>query len=130
MRSPFPSRAIFLVARPILRGVVFFLAAFLVPTAGGFASGLEACSKAQDDTAVAVCKDAISSGSLSSPDLAAAFRYRGIALAKSKQYELAIQDFDEAIRLNPNDAIAIYNRGNSYRDNGDDSRAIQDFTAA
>ena len=41
-----------------------------------------------------------------------------------------IADFDAAIKLNPNDAIAWHSRGLAYRDIRDYERAIQDFDAA
>ena len=42
----------------------------------------------------------------------------------------AIQDYDEAIRLNPNYADAYYNRGLAYGAKGDQDRAIQDLNEA
>ena len=35
--------------------------------------------------------------------------------AQAQQHDRAIQDFDQAIKLNPNYAIAFYNRGNAYK---------------
>ncbi len=42
----------------------------------------------------------------------------------------AIQDFDEAIRLNPNHAKAFQNRGNAYKAKGDSERAMEDYNTA
>jgi tetratricopeptide (TPR) repeat protein len=41
-----------------------------------------------------------------------------------------MNDYNQAIRLNPDDARAYYNRGNSYRKQGDYQSAIADFNEA
>ena len=46
------------------------------------------------------------------------------------QYERAIQDFDEAIRLDPQDADAYYNRGVVYGRIGKSIEAERDFAKA
>jgi tetratricopeptide (TPR) repeat protein len=45
-------------------------------------------------------------------------------------YDQAIADYTEAIRLNPQYATAYYNRGSAYRDKNDYDRAITDYTEA
>ncbi len=47
-----------------------------------------------------------------------------------KEYEKAIADFNQAIRLDPNDAMAYYNRGLIYRNQGDNQAALSDFQKA
>ena len=44
-------------------------------------------------------------------------------------YDQAIADYTQAIRLNPNYALAYYNRGNVYYRKGDYDRAIADYEA-
>ena len=44
---------------------------------------------------------------------------RGIAFAEKGQFDRAIADYDEAIRLNPQDTNAFYNRGFSYGKKGE-----------
>jgi len=46
------------------------------------------------------------------------------------QHELAIQDYTEAIRLDPQYAIAYRGRGVVYSDLGQHQRAIQDYDKA
>ena len=54
----------------------------------------------------------------------------GVELGQEGRLEEAITEFDEAIRLNPQDADAYYNRGNTYDDLGQHQRAIQEFDEA
>jgi tetratricopeptide (TPR) repeat protein len=67
------------------------------------------------------------------PDYAEAYGNRGIAYVKLGQYQRAIQDYDTAIRLKPDDAIAVAvynNRGLAYAELGQYQRAIQDYDTA
>ncbi|MFL6950578.1 MAG: tetratricopeptide repeat protein, partial [Xanthobacteraceae bacterium] len=45
-------------------------------------------------------------------------------------YDRAIADFSEAIRLDPKDAAVYNNRGNAWRAKGDNDRAIADYNEA
>ena len=56
-----------------------------------------------------------------------AFSMRGVAYNNKGDYDCAITDFNEAIRLNPNDARAFHVRGVAYYNKGDCDRAIADF---
>ena len=47
-------------------------------------------------------------------------------LAKG-EYDRAIQDYDQSIKLNPNYARAFNNRGVAYQKKGEYDRAIKDF---
>ena len=55
---------------------------------------------------------------------------RGLSYHKSGQYQLAIQDFDKAIRIDPIYVDAYVNRGWSYYKLGQTQLAIQDFDKA
>ena len=46
------------------------------------------------------------------------------------QHQRAIQDYDQAIRLNPRYAEAYNNRGIAYKNLGQHQRAIQDYDEA
>jgi len=59
---------------------------------------------ATDDQTIAGCTAEIESGGLSGNSLAIAFYNRGLAYANKGQTDRAIQDFDQAIRLDPQNA--------------------------
>jgi len=50
----------------------------------------------------------------------AAYKHKG-------DYDRAIQDYDQALRLNPAYAAALYGRGLAYAQKGDHDRATQDY---
>jgi tetratricopeptide (TPR) repeat protein len=61
---------------------------------------------------------------------AAAFLESGEAAYDNGDWDKAIADLTEAIRLDPNDAIAYYNRGILYYKKNDCDSAIADYTEA
>jgi len=82
------------------------------------------------DLNIAGCTAVIQSGQLNDTNLSFAFNNRGFAYGAKNDYDRAIQDLTEAIRLNPSDATAFNNRGADYRHKQDYDRAIQDFDQA
>ena len=68
--------------------------------------------------------------SRSIPDYILALNDRGIAYAAKGNVERAIQDFDQAILLDPRDGFAYNNRGLAYRNRGEVDRAIKDYDQA
>ena len=54
----------------------------------------------------------------------------GNAFFDKKEYDKAISAFTEAIRLDPNNALAHCNRGRAYVNKGDNDKAIRDFDEA
>ena len=67
------------------------------------------------DLRISGCTTVIQSGEESNSDLAIAFNNRGTAYGAKGQHDRAIQDFDQAIKLNPSYAVAFNNRGTAYR---------------
>ena len=56
-----------------------------------------------------------------------AYNNRGNAYTGKGEYDRAIQDYDQSIKLNPNYARAFNNRGVAYQKKGEYDRAIKDF---
>src|SRR4051812_29003810 len=55
---------------------------------------------------------------------------RGVSHFGKGDYDKAIADYNEAIRLDPKHALAYYNRGLSYAMKGDHDKAIADYNEA
>ena len=76
------------------------------------------------------CTAVLKSKGKSPKDLSTAFNNRGNAYYDKKDYDLAIADYNEALRLDPEFALALYNRSCAYRDKGDNDRAMDDYVKA
>jgi tetratricopeptide (TPR) repeat protein len=77
------------------------------------------------DQSVRRCTAMIQSGRQTQQNLALIFNNRGIAYHLKGQPDRAIEDFDQAIRLNPNLSAAFNNRGNTSLLKNQPDRAIQ-----
>jgi Flp pilus assembly protein TadD len=58
-----------------------------------------------------------------------AYNNRGIAYADKRDYDRAIADYNQAIRLNPNSS-AYNNRGAAYYNKGNKTQAWADYNKA
>src|SRR6266704_3820157 len=88
------------------------------------------CNDSDPELRIRGCSLLIQSGKEPARVLAGALFNRGNAYEAKGQYDLAIQDFDAAIKRNPNDGAAFYSRGSSYFAKGQTDSAIQDFDRA
>jgi lipoprotein NlpI len=129
--------SLFLHGNRLISFFIFLLIVLFLPIPGypqgrtHFEAGRAAQNRGDFDVAIESFTLAIKAGDLSKEDLAAAYNNRGIAYGAKGDQDRAIQDYNEAIRLNPNDAVAYNNRGNAYRrDKGDSDHAIQDYDEA
>lgn len=64
------------------------------------------------------------------PQSAGEFLDRGITFKRNNEYDKAIVEFTEALKLDPKMAAAYYNRGISYYFNKDYDKAIEDYSQA
>lgn len=79
---------------------------------------------------IAACSIIIESPQGDRHDLAVAFKNRANAYDDQHKHELAIKDFAEAIRLDPEDSDTFNSRGTTWTALGQYSRAIEDFNRA
>ncbi len=88
------------------------LAALLALAAPARAGMEEDCVQEYDrDLQISGCTAVIGSGQYSGRNLAIAYNNRGIAYDDLGEYRRAIEDYDRALRLDPDDALAYNNRG-------------------
>jgi lipoprotein NlpI len=85
---------------------------------------------ASPNLALQSCTAAIQAGKLSPANLATTYNNRGDAYIVKGDYDHAIQDFDQAIQLMPDYALAFKNRGIAHGTKGDYDLAIEDFGQA
>ncbi|OAF01279.1 peptidase C14, caspase catalytic subunit p20 [Bradyrhizobium centrolobii] len=57
----------------------------------------------------------------------AVYNLRGSAYYDKDEYDIAIADFDDALKLGPPSGIIFHNRGNAWRGKGDYAMAIADY---
>ena len=101
------------------------------PAIAGIAEDTELCSSSSNpDEKIAACTRQISSGRWTGRNLATSYINRGGAYSDRGDYERAIADFNEAIRLDPKYAAAYFGRGRAYELKSDFANALSDFRAA
>lgn len=77
-----------------------------------------------------ICSAVIGFSPLRGSLIAFAYEGRGRIALRHRDFERAIADFDEAIRLNPNRAALYRDRALARRENGDLALAIADYDEA
>ena len=82
------------------------------------------------DQRIEGCYAVIKAGRERGEKLAEAFNTRGIGYRLKGEYDRAIQDYGQAIKLNAKSATAYANRGVAYDNKGEYDRAIQDYDQA
>jgi tetratricopeptide (TPR) repeat protein len=89
---------------------------------------IESCNQEDNrQLQISGCSQLIGRGETTDP---VPYINRGIAFASTRQFDRALDDFNAAIALSPNESLAYYNRGNVYYDLGRFARAARDYSAA
>ena len=88
------------------------------------------CAKAEGEEAIAACTALITSGRYQGRNLAILYINRGSILHSKGNYDRALEDYSQAIELDPKYALAFVNRGIVYGNMGDFDRAIENYDRA
>jgi tetratricopeptide (TPR) repeat protein len=101
--------------------------ALVMCAASALADAEQDCKQGKDlDLQVRACTDIISRDGKA----AWAYRMRGIAHERKRDYDRAVVDYSKAIEIDPQDPHTRLSRGTVYRLKGDHDRAIADLTSA
>jgi tetratricopeptide (TPR) repeat protein len=101
-----------------------------VPAFGASRKDHDNCNGNDADRMLAGCTRIINDASEEAKVRYIAHLSRALAWQRKADREKALSDYAEAIRLNPDDALAYNNRGILWRELGDIDRAIADFDEA
>ena len=82
------------------------------------------------DQVIRACSAIIEASSTMPAKLAVAFTSRGNAYYDKGLSDLAISDFDQALKLDPQNAEPFYDRGSAYFQKGNYDRALQEYDEA
>jgi tetratricopeptide (TPR) repeat protein len=114
-----------------LIAVLLFMSSLAVPARAGMEEDGEDCMQNRDlDRQLRGCTAAIRSGQWQGKGLAAAYHNRCWANNQVGNHHKAIEDCNQALRLDPSSASAYINRGSAYDNLGEYSQAIEDFDEA
>jgi tetratricopeptide (TPR) repeat protein len=90
----------------------------------------DACFAEQGEAAIAACTHAIRSGRFSGAELAAIYDNRAIELRQRGDYDKAIADYSEALRINGELSGAYTGRGLAYEGKAELEKAKADYRKA
>src|ERR1700687_2511168 len=116
-------------------GLVGLSTMVILPTAPALAQSSKnwKCTGNPDiawDRQIVGCTNAIKSGRYTGKDLAVVFNNRGNTYLAKGDFDRAVADYEQAIRLDPNYTIAFNGRGTAYQAKGEFDHAIADYTEA
>ena len=88
------------------------------------------CFKDEGEAAIAACTRAIQSGKFSGEPLAAIYHNRAIELRRDGDYDRAIADYSQAVRLEPEFTGAYAGRGLAHEGKGEIEKAKTEYRKA
>ena len=113
--------------RSVVWLIIFMLSVTSAAGQSPKSSNVDLCngqSRASSDSQIMGCTALIKSDASSPQVLAVAYNNRGNAFSTKGEYELAIRDYDELIKLAPNYDKPFNNRGVAYQKKGQYDLAI------
>lgn len=82
------------------------------------------------DMLIATCSRVVHAKNIKPEARAAAYLARGNVYRRAQQYQRALADYNESLKLDPDSAPALTSRGNAWRGMDNLDKAIADHTAA
>ncbi|MEY2482283.1 MAG: hypothetical protein QOK24_811 [Verrucomicrobiota bacterium] len=105
------------IVSPIQSGTQLLDEARLAEMAGRFDEAIDLCDKALETK-------------LGPPIMSNAYMTRGNAFAGKRDWDRALRDYDEAVRIQPYNYDALVNRGNAYAQKKERDKSTRDYDEA
>ena len=105
-------------------------ASFVAAAAHGADDLARTCRNSEPDLRIRACTSIIESRAVKTPDLAEAYRNRGMAYGLKRNLERAFADYDRAIEVDPRNPHGFLVRGNAFSERNEKARAIEDLSRA
>ena len=115
--------------RGLLSCVYLLFGTTIVALGQSSSQNLTNCQSGNPDSKIAACTTLLNANQ-ETKNRAVIYGSRGVAYYSKGDYDRAIQDATEAIRLNPNEPSFYYTNGLAYKKKGDFDHSIQNFDAA
>jgi tetratricopeptide (TPR) repeat protein len=115
----------------MLRAAALFLGLLAIshPAFAASEADRRDCSgESSPDRKIAACTLVLEDAKSPAAQRVVAYRNRGITYNKKGLHELATADFDQALKLNPQDNLSLGSRASAYAQRGQYDRAIADLT--
>jgi len=116
------------ILRVLIRIAALF--ALTAPAAAASRADWDACKGDDPDRSIAACTRIIQGRGETAKNSAIAHHERGLAYRSKGDFDRAIADLSEAVRLDPKYAEGYYGRGLAYGNKDDLDRAIADLSEA
>src|SRR6185312_15582757 len=130
LRRVMPCRRVSSIAHAILLSLSLIVCwAANAATQGSILQQLDACNAVGNttpDARYAACTAVIDSGLASDHGVSAAYDSRGLVRLHKQELDRAVEDFNQAIQKDPENAAAFNNRGVAYQKKQEFERAIAD----
>ncbi len=108
--------------------LAYLVLALLVETATAADDRTTCLSKTETPDRIRACDRTIGSSKLKGLDLSIAYNNRGNAHINKRDYDRALADLNEAVRIDPRNGVAFSNRGYAHYNKRAYDAAIADFT--
>ncbi len=128
--SPSRRRLQSFASRVNLAALILLLSAAVAPAQTPRLKNILLCNSqdpSKSDAQIEGCSALIDAGDEKPETVAVAHNNRGNAYVTKGEYDLAIKDYDEALKLKQDYARALNNRGVAYKKKGDIDRALEDL---
>jgi tetratricopeptide (TPR) repeat protein len=112
----------------VMTGFALIAMALLCGGLGAGAQEIGDCGHPVPERSIVGCSAVITRGGVAPETLSAFYRQRGAAYIIHGEYDMAIADLDEAIRLNPEDPEAFTSRGDAYAKKAGLARIVRDLS--